>query len=120
MAQHDLQKLQIPSDFLLFLEQKLTLGSKHSRTDVKDPAGEHLLLLARGKEGYHSLSRVLTKAHLASMEKGTLQCDLNTLADEGGKPMDGLNWMQKKPRQGTSTRFTEFHQKQNRNKVKRL
>lgn len=76
---------------------ELTLGSKHSRTDVKDPAGEHLLLLARGKEGYHSLSRVLTKAHLASMEKGTLQCDLNTLADEGENQWMVLTGCRKSP-----------------------
>ena len=62
---------------------EFTLESKSARTDVEDPPGEHLLVLARGEEGYHTLSQALTQAHLASGEKGILECDLDTLADMG-------------------------------------
>ena len=44
---------------------EFTLESKSARTDVEDPSGEHLLVLARGEEGYHTLSQALTQAHLA-------------------------------------------------------
>ena len=62
---------------------EFTLESQSPRTDVDDPPGEHLLVLARGEDGYHTLSRALTEAHLASGEKGVLRCDLDTLADTG-------------------------------------
>ena len=62
---------------------EFTLGSATPRTDVADPPGEHLLVLALGEEGYHTLSRALTEAHLSSGEKGVLRCDLDTLAEVG-------------------------------------
>ncbi len=62
---------------------EFTLGSATPRTDVADPPGEHLLVLARGEEGYHTLSRALTEAHLSAGEKGVLRCDLDTLAEVG-------------------------------------
>ena len=62
---------------------EFSLDSRHSRTDVADPPGEHLLVLARGQEGYHTLSRALTQAHLSSGEKGILRCDLDALAEMG-------------------------------------
>ncbi|EOM75469.1 DNA polymerase III subunit alpha [Rhodococcus rhodnii] len=42
---------------------------------------EHLLVLARGQEGYRRLSRQLAAGHLAGGEKGVLRYDLDTLAD---------------------------------------
>lgn len=62
---------------------EITLESDASRTDTEDPPGEHLVVLARGEEGYHTLSRALTEAHLSSGEKGVLSCDRHTLADIG-------------------------------------
>ncbi|MBO0885440.1 MAG: PHP domain-containing protein, partial [Mycobacterium sp.] len=41
-----------------------------TRMGVPDPAGEHLLVLARGQEGYRRLSREISAAHLAGGEKG--------------------------------------------------
>lgn len=55
------------------------------RTGAPDPAGPHLLVLARGQEGYRRLSRQVAAAHLAAGEKGILRYDLDTLtaASEG-------------------------------------
>lgn len=59
-------------------------GSRHTdsapRTGEPDPDGEHLLVLARGQEGYRRLSRQLAAAHMAAGEKGILRYDLDTLA----------------------------------------
>jgi error-prone DNA polymerase len=41
-----------------------------SRTGTPDPPGTHLVVLARDPEGYASLSRVISEAHLAGGEKG--------------------------------------------------
>ncbi len=60
---------------------EITLGSSQPRTDTPDPPGTHLLVLARGKAGYHRLSSALTQAHLATEEKGTMNADLDMLAD---------------------------------------
>ncbi|MEU7769090.1 error-prone DNA polymerase [Nocardia sp. NPDC049190] len=49
------------------------------RTGSPDPAGPHLLVLARGKEGYRRLSRAIATAHLAAGEKGILRYDLDAL-----------------------------------------
>ncbi|MEY2900156.1 MAG: hypothetical protein RL247_322 [Actinomycetota bacterium] len=62
---------------------ELSLNTAQSRTEGEDPPGEHLLVLARAEEGYHALSQALTEAHLSADEKGTLRCDLDTLADIG-------------------------------------
>ncbi len=40
------------------------------RTGTADPGGTHLLVLARGQEGYRRLSREIAAAHLAGGEKG--------------------------------------------------
>ena len=62
---------------------EISLADNQARTEVPDPSGQHLLVLARGEQGYHRLCSALTEAHLATPEKGTLQCDLETLADMG-------------------------------------
>ncbi|MFC9892314.1 error-prone DNA polymerase [Nocardia sp. NPDC127579] len=54
------------------------------RTGAPDPAGPHLLVLARGQEGYRRLSREIAAAHLAAGEKGILRYDLDTLAAAAG------------------------------------
>lgn len=45
-----------------------------------DPVGDHLLVLARGLEGYHRLSGAITRAHLRGGEKGRPVYDLDDLA----------------------------------------
>lgn len=41
-----------------------------ARTQVKDPAGEHLLILVRNQQGYRDLSATIARANLDSKEKG--------------------------------------------------
>ena len=59
---------------------ELSLGLPTGQTGVPDPAGRHLLLLARGQEGYHRLAGVLGDAHLAGGEKGRPVYDLDEVA----------------------------------------
>ncbi|OBK26439.1 error-prone DNA polymerase [Mycobacterium asiaticum] len=58
--------------------------SCEARTEQPDPAGPHLLVLARGPEGYRRLSRQLAAAHLAGGEKGKLRYDIDTLTEAAG------------------------------------
>lgn len=62
---------------------ELSLHGREPRSVVTDPKGPHLLVLARGQEGYHRLSSALTEAHLATTDKDTLSYDLDALADAG-------------------------------------
>ncbi|WP_212825857.1 error-prone DNA polymerase [Catellatospora sp. TT07R-123] len=50
------------------------------RGGVPDPVGEHLLVLARGPQGYANLARAIAKAHLKGGEKGRPSYDLNEIA----------------------------------------
>jgi error-prone DNA polymerase len=59
---------------------ELSLGGG-ARTDVPDPPGPHLLVLARGPEGYRRLSRQLAAAHLAGGEKGSPRYDFDALTE---------------------------------------
>jgi error-prone DNA polymerase len=51
------------------------------RAGVPDPAGRHLLVLARDPEGYGRLCRVISTAQLAGGEKGRPVYDEAALAD---------------------------------------
>jgi len=62
---------------------ELSLDTEQPRTGVEDPQGTHLLVLARGQEGYHRLAAALTEAHLATEDKGTIRYDLPALAEQG-------------------------------------
>ena len=71
--------LALPSVF----GAELTLvagGRAGRRTGDPDPPGTHLVVLARGPEGYARLSRAITEAHLAGGEKGRPTCTLEDLA----------------------------------------
>src|SRR5882757_10056884 len=59
---------------------ELSLGNV-ARTEEPDPPGPHLLVLARGPEGYRRLSRQLTRAHLAGGEKGKPRYDFDELTE---------------------------------------
>ncbi|MBM3683579.1 MAG: error-prone DNA polymerase [Actinobacteria bacterium] len=54
-------------------------GRPTQRSGSEDPAGEHLLVLARGPEGYVRLSRAISAAQLAG-SKGAPRIDLDGLA----------------------------------------
>ncbi|MFT4199568.1 error-prone DNA polymerase [Gordonia sp. (in: high G+C Gram-positive bacteria)] len=60
---------------------ELSLTPDAVRTGVPDPPGEHLLVLARGPEGYRRLSRAMAAAHMRGGEKGLLRYDLGELSD---------------------------------------
>src|SRR5882757_5662421 len=62
---------------------ELSLGNV-ARTEEPDPPGPHLLVLARGPEGYRRLSRQLTRAHLAGGEKGKPRYDFDELTEAAG------------------------------------
>ena len=62
---------------------ELSLGGG-DRTEAPDPPGPHLLVLARGPEGYRRLSRQLAAAHLAGGEKGVLRYDYDALTEAAG------------------------------------
>jgi error-prone DNA polymerase len=62
---------------------ELSLGGG-DRTEDSDPPGPHLLVLARGPEGYRRLSRQLATAHLAGGEKGKLRYDYDALTEAAG------------------------------------
>ncbi|MGN8027081.1 error-prone DNA polymerase [Microbacterium sp. 22242] len=52
-----------------------------ARNGAPDPLGEHLLVLARGEEGYHRLSGAITEAQLRGGEKGRPHYVLESLAN---------------------------------------
>jgi error-prone DNA polymerase len=60
---------------------ELTMGTGQPRTGVPDPSGEHLLVLARGPEGYSRLSATIADAHLARGTKGELCLTLQALSE---------------------------------------
>ena len=73
------------SPMLTVYGAELSLGLEKPQNGEADPGGSHLLVLARGQEGYHRLSGVITDAHLAEgAEKGHPIYDLETLASTGG------------------------------------
>ncbi|WP_045878296.1 error-prone DNA polymerase [Pseudofrankia sp. DC12] len=55
-----------------------------ARPGVPDPAGDHLLVLARTPAGYRRLSRAVSDAHLAGGEKGRPLTSLDVLAAAAG------------------------------------
>src|SRR5689334_11905665 len=62
---------------------ELSLGLSGPQNGVPDPEGSHLLVLARGVEGYHRLAAAMTDAHLHGDEKGRPVYDLEQLAERG-------------------------------------
>ncbi|CAN5338007.1 error-prone DNA polymerase [soil metagenome] len=70
-------------DLLTVYGAELSLGLTGPQNGVPDPEGSHLLVLARGVEGYHRLSGALTEAHLLGDEKGRPVYDLDELGARG-------------------------------------
>jgi error-prone DNA polymerase len=61
---------------------ELSLGLPAPQAGEPDPAGSHLLVLARQQEGYHRLCRVISHAQIAGDEKGRPVYDLEEVVDE--------------------------------------
>ena len=70
------RRLGIPTIF----GAELSLGQQETMTVAPDPAGTHLVVLARGLQGYRSLSRIIAQGHLATGEKGRVDFQLEELA----------------------------------------
>ena len=67
---------------------ELSLGLPGPQNGQPDPAGRHLLVLARGPRGYAALSRTISLAQLAGGQKGRPVYDLEQVAaDLGGEVM---------------------------------
>ena len=62
---------------------ELSLGLSTPQGGRPDPEGSHLLVLARGPDGYHRLAGAITDAQLRGDEKGRPLYDLGELADRG-------------------------------------
>ncbi|RLV49492.1 error-prone DNA polymerase [Nocardioides mangrovicus] len=62
---------------------ELSLDLTRPQLGVPDPEGRHLLVLAKGVEGYSRLAGALTDAHLRGDEKGRPVYDLDELTDRG-------------------------------------
>jgi error-prone DNA polymerase len=60
---------------------ELSLGLSGPQNGEADPEGTHLLVLARGQEGYHRLAAAITEAQLRGAEKGRPVYDLTELAE---------------------------------------
>jgi len=60
---------------------ELSLGLNGPQNGEPDPEGRHLLVLARGLEGYHRLAKAMTAANLRGGEKGRPVYDLAELAE---------------------------------------
>ena len=73
------RELQLPTVF----GAELSLGDA-ARTEHPDPPGPHLLVLARGPEGYRRLSRQLAAAHLAGGQKGKPRYGYDSLTEAAG------------------------------------
>jgi error-prone DNA polymerase len=67
---------------------ELSLELPAPQNGVADPVGAHLLVLARGEEGYHRLAAAITAAQLRGGEKGRPVYDLDELAERAGGPGD--------------------------------
>lgn len=72
-----------PDDLRTVYGAELSLGLTRPQNGVADPEGSHLLVLARGVEGYHRLAGAITDAQLRGDEKGRPVYDLRELAERG-------------------------------------
>ena len=63
---------------------ELSLDLPGGQLGVPDPVGQHLLVLARGQEGYRLLAQQITKAQLVGHEKGRPVYDLDDLGNASG------------------------------------
>src|SRR6478735_2903878 len=71
---------------------ELSLELPKPQNGEADPVGAHLLVLARGEEGYHRLAGAITHAQLQGAEKGRPIYDLDELAAQAGGPSSGGHW----------------------------
>ncbi|QYM75895.1 error-prone DNA polymerase [Leucobacter luti] len=73
----------VPPPLLTVYGSELSLGLDAPQLGATDPMGTHLLVLARGAQGYHQLASAITEGQLAGGEKGRPVYDLEQLAALG-------------------------------------
>ncbi|HVF04113.1 MAG TPA: error-prone DNA polymerase [Frankiaceae bacterium] len=71
---------------------ELSLGLGRPQNGVPDPEGTHLLVLARGLDGYAALARAISEAQLAGAEKGRPVYDWDRLAELHGSGGGAGRW----------------------------
>ncbi len=71
------------TDLATVFGAELSIGTEGRRDNVYDPAGEHLVVLARNARGYASLSAAISKGQMAKTEKGVFSLTLEELASFG-------------------------------------
>ena len=64
---------------------ELSIGLRVPRAGVPDPEGHHLVVIARGLEGYARLSRTISCALMAGGEKNKPVYDVSALAETSGE-----------------------------------
>src|ERR1700722_2902074 len=77
------------SDLKTVFGAELSLDLPSGQSGVPDPAGRHLLILARDPEGYRRLCAVISAAQLAGGQKGKPLYDIANLA-AGGATAGGV------------------------------
>lgn len=70
-------------ELLTIYGAELSLDISEPQAGVADPEGTHLLVLARGQNGYHRLARTLTNAQLEGGRKGRPLYRLDDVAENG-------------------------------------
>lgn len=89
-AAHFAEVAELAPELQTVFGAELSLGgvsagrSAPARNGAADPLGEHLLVLARGEEGYHRLSAAITEAQLLGGEKGRPRYEIESLANRAG------------------------------------
>ena len=83
---------------------ELSLELPGPQNGEPDPAGRHLLVLARGPEGYARLSTVIAEAHLRGGEKGQPVYDLEEVAAAAARPRAGAHRLPQGPGAGGASR----------------
>lgn len=69
-------------ELLTLYGSELSLGLSAPQNGVPDPEGDHLLVLAKGTEGYHRLAAAITEGQLSKhAEKGRPEYALDDLAE---------------------------------------
>jgi error-prone DNA polymerase len=82
------RQLGLPTIFGAELHLPDAAGTLDAPTGVPDPRSEHLLVLARGPQGYRNLSSAIAEGHLSTGRKGAADHTL----DELGARADG-QWL---------------------------
>ncbi|SJN19797.1 DNA polymerase III alpha subunit [Microbacterium esteraromaticum] len=72
------------AELSLGLNEGMLSSPSPERRGAADPTSEHLLVLARGVEGYHRLAGAITRAQLRGGEKGRPLYDIDDLAASAG------------------------------------